>query len=410
MLGLQKEDNPMHPLALHPLLLITALFTATFVAMTAQAQQPTVELEIRIGYIGWTPDPGPLMSNVIPEPEDAGLQGATLAIADNNSTGRFLKHRYMLSVASEAELDATLDAARALHAEGLRLFVTNLPASALLQLAREFGPESLLFNAGAYDDALRSDACLSNVLHSLPNRGMLTDALAQFLSVRKQKRWFLITGPTPDDQAYAEALKRSAKRFGHTIVAEKQWTFDTDLRRAAQQEVPLFTQARDYDVVVIADERGDFGEYIPHNTWLPRPVAGTQGLTPVGWHKTVETFGAAQLQKRFEAQAGRWMNSLDYAAWIAVRSVGAAVTTLKTAEMAEIRALSLSDRLPLDGFKGRKLSYRPWDGQLRQTIPLVHPRALVSNSPQDGFLHPLTDLDTLGFDQPETRCRLVDGA
>lgn len=400
----------MHPLALQPLLLLAALLTATIVAMSAHAQQVPSELEIRIGYVGWTPAPGPLMSNVIPEPEDAGLQGATLAIVDNNSTGRFLKHRYVLSVASEPDLDATLEAARSMHAEGLRLFVTNLPAGALTQLAGEFGPDSLLFNAGAYDDELRSDACLPNVLHTLPNRGMLTDALAQFLSVRKQKRWFLISGPTAPDQAYAAALKRSAKRFGHSIVAEKQWTFDTDLRRAAQQEVPLFTQAREYDVVVVADERGDFGEYIPYNTWLPRPVAGTQGLTPVGWHKTVETYGAAQLQKRFEAQAGRWMNSLDFAAWIAVRSVGAAVTTVKSNEVAQIRALSLSDRLPLDGFKGRKLSYRTWDGQLRQTIPLVHPRALVSNSPQDGFLHPVTDLDTLGFDQPESRCRLAGGA
>jgi ABC transporter substrate binding protein (PQQ-dependent alcohol dehydrogenase system) len=312
-------------------------------------------------------------------------------------------------VVAEADREQTREGARPLHRDGVRLFVANLPAAALITLAGEFGSDSLIFNAGAYDDALRSDSCLPNVLHTLPNRGMLTDALAQFLSVRKQKRWFLISGPTDADQAYAAALKRSAKRFGHSIVAEKQWTFDTDLRRAAQQEIPLFTQAREYDVVVVADERGDFGEYLPYNTWLPRPVAGTQGLTPVGWHKTVETYGAAQLQKRFEAQAGRWMNSLDFAAWIAVRSVGAAVTTLKNTDTAEIRALSLSDRLPLDGFKGRKLSYRPWDGQLRQTIPLVHPRALVSNSPQEGFLHPLTDLDTLGFDQPESRCRLSEG-
>jgi hypothetical protein len=32
-------------------------------------------------------------------------------------------------------------------------------------------------------------------------------------------------------------------------------------------------------------------------------------------------------------------------------------------------------------------------------------RALVSVSPQDGFLHPRTELDTLGFDAPEVRCR-----
>ena len=68
----------------------------------------------------------------------------------------------------------------------------------------------------------------------------------------------------------------------------------------------------------------------------------------------------------------------------------------------------MSDDLPLDGFKGRKLGYRPWNGPLRQPIPLGHPRALVSNSPQDGFLHPVSELDTLGYDAPESRCRLSE--
>lgn len=48
----------MHPLALQPLLLLAALLTATCVALSAHAQQQPAELEIRIGYIGWTPDPG----------------------------------------------------------------------------------------------------------------------------------------------------------------------------------------------------------------------------------------------------------------------------------------------------------------------------------------------------------------
>ncbi len=51
-----------------------------------------------------------------------------------------------------------------------------------------------------------------------------------------------IIGPKPGDHAYAEALRKSAAKFGLTILAEKAWTFDTDLRRAAPAEVPLFTQ------------------------------------------------------------------------------------------------------------------------------------------------------------------------
>jgi ABC transporter substrate binding protein (PQQ-dependent alcohol dehydrogenase system) len=66
----------------------------------------------------------------------------------------------------------------------------------------------------------------------------------------------------------------------------------------------------------------------------------------------------------------------------------------------------MSDKFELAGFKGRKLTYREWNGQLRQTIPLIHPRSLVSQSPQEGFLHPVSELDTLGYDQPESRCNL----
>ncbi|MDT9633419.1 ABC transporter substrate-binding protein [Pseudomonas sp. JV449] len=374
------------------------------IAWTATGQAAEAPLQVQIGYLGYRPDPGPLLSNVIPEPADAGQRGAELAIIDSNSTGAFLNQRYSLTTATVDTPDALLAAAQAQHAQGLRLFVINAPAASLRQLSAAL-PDSLLFNAGSPDDRLRSSDCLGNVLHTLPSRAMLADALAQFLVVRKWQKALLIVGPTEDDQAYAAALRRAAKRFGVQLVAEKAWRFDNDQRRSAQADMPLFTQTAEYDVVLVADERGDFGEYVPYQTWYPRPVAGTQGLTPTGWHKTVETYGAAQLQKRFEALAGRWMNDRDFAAWMAVRSVASAVSKLRQVEPMAIRQVEISEQLPLDGFKGRKLSYRPWNGQLRQPIPIVQPRALVSTSPQDGFLHPTNEMDSLGYDKPEVTCR-----
>ncbi len=388
----------MRPLS-HVLLCLVASLGLT---LSASAD----ELQVSIGYLAHQPPRGPLLSNVIPEPTDAGRRGAELAIIDSNSTGRFLKQQFELQSAESEQADELLAAAERQHQAGIRLFVVNAPAATLRQLSERL-PDSLLFNAGSADDGLRREQCLGNVLHTLPSRAMLADALAQFLAVRKWTHWLLVTGTTEDDNAYADALKRAAKRFGHKIVAEKPWSFDNDQRRSAQAEMPLFTQASEYDVVLVADERGDFGEYLPYNTWLPRPVAGTQGLTPTAWHKTVETFGAAQLQKRFEAQAGRWMNDRDFAAWMAVRSIAAAVTKLRADEPQAIRTLALSADLPLDGFKGRKLSFRPWNGELRQPIELVHPRALVSTSPQDGFLHPNNEMDSLGYDQPEVSCDLA---
>jgi len=363
-------------------------------------------LEMEVAFIKLQQDRGPVLSNILPEPKDAGLRGAELGIADSNTTGRFLKHHYTLSITESDQWESLAAQAQQLYADGIRVFVADMPSTALQQLSSLLGEDVLIFNSAAKDDALRTDICLNNTLHSIPSRAMLTDALGQWLKSKRLTKWLLITGATEDDKAYSASLKRAAKRFGHKLVDEKQWSFDTDLRRTAQKEMPLFTQGKDYDVVVVADERGDFGEYVLYNTWLPRPVVGTQGLTPVTWHRVVEQWGAAQLQSRFDRLAGRWMNNEDYAAWAAVRSVAEAVTRTNSNDVNTLKAYLMSDKFELAGFKGRKLTYREWNGQLRQTIPLIHPRSLVSQSPQEGFLHPASELDTLGYDQPESRCNL----
>ena len=40
-------------------------------------------------------------------------------------------------------------------------------------------------------------------------------------------------------------------------------------------------------------------------------------------------------------------------------------------------------------------------------ILLADANSLVSVSPQPGFLHQYSELDTLGFDRPETKCRMA---
>ena len=52
-----------------------------------------------------------------------------------------------------------------------------------------------------------------------------------------------------------------------------------------------------------------------------------------------------------------------------------------------LKSYLLSEEFELAGFKGRKMSFRSWNGQLRQPIPLVTDRALVTQAPLEGFLH-----------------------
>jgi ABC transporter substrate binding protein (PQQ-dependent alcohol dehydrogenase system) len=169
--------------------------------------------------------------------------------------------------------------------------------------------------------------------------------------------------------------------------------------------VPVFTQGEEYDVLVVADEEGAFGDLLAYRTWLPRPVVGTQGLVPTAWHPTHEAWGALQLQSRFRERSGRWMGELDYGAWLAVRAIGEAATRTHSSDFTVLRDYLLSEQFTLAGFKGVPLSFRRWDRQLRQPVLLAQPRSLVAVAPVDGIIHPRNELDTLGYDESESACQ-----
>ena len=363
-------------------------------------------LNVEVLYLKQTtPRPPTLSTREIPPP-DAGPAGALVAVGDSNTTGRFLGHHYALEIVEVDSGDEAIAQARAWLNSTRGIIVADLPSQTLAELvALKSQQVPLILNATNPDDAWRVSECRPYLLHTTPSRAMLADALAQFLIARRWREWFLVKGPRPEDEAFANAMKRSARRFGGKIVAEKTWSFDTDLRRTAQSELPLFTQASDYDAVLIADEIGDVGEFVPYNTWLPRPVVGTQGLVPAAWSPVLEQWGALQLQNRFTSEQGRGMTSADYGAWLAIRAVAEAVTRTGSNSAENIYDYLVSEEFELAAFLGRSLTFRSWNGQIRQPITLVQPKAAVSQSPQTGFLHPGTELDTLGFDAPEVNCR-----
>ena len=373
-------------------------------AFLALAAPLRAEIDVTIVYLeGWRERP-PTLSNLDEVPEDEGLRGAELGTEDNATTGKFLKHNYALEpfVADE---DDFLSVAKAALAKADFLIVNASAADVLAVADLAEAKGKILINAGSPQTSLRSESCRANVFHTLPSRAMLSDALAQFAVRKKWTDWALIAGPQEADRAFAAALEASATKFGLRLRGRKDWTFDADMRRSAASEVPLFTQEfRDHDMLVIADEANDFARYVMYNTWDPRPVAGSEGIVPSAWHASVEQHGAAQLQSRFRDLAGRDMRAIDYAAWAAARSIGEAVTRTNSADPETIRAFLLSDAFELGGFKGRKLGYRTWNGQLRQPIPLAHPGAVIALAPMEGFLHRVNEMDTLGLDEPESAC------
>ncbi len=386
-----------------------AIATAT-VGPGAATLATAAEIAVPLTYLRQEVEAPPVLSNLDPIPEDLGVAGAEVALADTKTTGRFLGHAYSLEVVSVEPGGDLAGAAKAALAASPALFV-DAPADDILAIADL--PEAagkLIFNVASGDRKLRDGDCRANVLHTIPEDAMRADALMQVLKARRWTRTALIVGPKPQDAAFAATLRASAAKFGVTIAAEKAWTFDTDLRRAAGQEIPLFTQGfPDHDILLVADEADDFARYVEHNTWLPRPVAGSDGLRGEGWAPVLEQWAAVQLQNRFEKAAKREMRSRDYAAWTALRTVGEAVTRTNSADPATLRGFILSDAFALDGFKGRTLTYRRWNGQLRQPMAVVNARALVELAPLEGYLHQINEMDTLGLDKPESACKAFGG-
>lgn len=388
---------------------VGAILLLSACLVEAVAAQPRT---IRIGYLSHEEPPRVPVTFLEPDLEDEGIQGARLAIEDNDTTGRFMNQDFELVEVVLPRDGDVAEGVRRLADEDVRLVVADLPAEPLLTAVNAPEADSMLFfNARAPDDALRNESCRANLLHTTPSRRMLADALGQYLVWKRWPEWFLVVGPEPGDRLYADAVERAAERFGARIVERRDWTYDFGNRRTdsghtnVQSVVPTATQGPDHDVLVVADESDAFGEYLPGRTWWPRPVAGTHGLVPTVWSRVHEQWGATQLHSRFEDMTGRWMTERDHAAWMAVRSIGEAATRTQSADPKQIVEFIQGPDFGLAAFKGQALTYRPWDGQLRQPVLIAGPRMLVSVSPQEGFLHPGSLLDTLGDDAPETQCR-----
>jgi len=359
---------------------------------------------VEIVYISQKQTLKPALSNLDSIPKDEGLQGALLAIKDNNTTGKFTGHQFKL-LEKQWPASSVSDADIHTFIANKSLLVVALDDNALARIKPLAAAQStLIMDVVSRADHFRQQGCGDHLFHIAPSRAMRADALAQYLLKKRWVKWFLVQGPTNEDKLFSQALKRAAKRFGSTLVAQKTWLHDYDARRTAQEEVSVFTQGVDYDVLVVADEQGLFGEYLSYRTWKPRPVVGTQGLVPTAWHKTHEQWGAVQIQNRFKAQAGRRMTEKDYAAYLAIRSYGEAIIRVGSNEPEKIKAYLLSDQFALQGYKGKPLSFRSWNGQLRQPVLLAAPRAMVATAPIQGFLHPISELDTLGYDQREVDC------
>jgi ABC transporter substrate binding protein (PQQ-dependent alcohol dehydrogenase system) len=384
----------------------------TLIALALLATIPVAraaDMPFRIGYLEWSEDPRYRNERIKAEypllPWGRPFAAAEQAIKETAFSGSALKLRFELLKREAADATAMVEIVKAMVTAGVHYVIVDADGAVMADVAkRTAGLPVTLFNIAAQDDALRGAQCSAKLLHVIPNHAMLTDALAQYLVLRRWSNVLVLQGPLPADAAFAAAWARSAKRLGLKIVDTRPFKLGLDPRERELNNLQLLTGSKDYDAVFVADTDGEFARNVPYQTAKPRIVVGASGLVADAWHWSWERDGARQLNNRLLKAAGRHVTSYDWAAWMAVKSIVEAVVRAGTPDYAKSYAYLRGPDIVIDGFKGFRMGYRPWDGQLRQPILLNTGNYAIAVAPIEGFLDPVNNLDTLGFDARETAC------
>ncbi len=383
-------------------MIIRALFLFLLIAFPAAG-----ESSAKLVYLGIENDPyyepQPLYTGLSLRDIKRPIDGVRLGLRESRVLSRALDIKF--------ELEEILISREGV-AEAVREIQTTQPIAVLLDLPSELirtaleqaGPEDLYINIRDRSDRWRRNSCQKNLLHTIPSYAMLSDALAQYLRFRGWTDVLLLHGETETDLDQSNAARLSASKFGLRIMEERTFELTNDPRRRDRSNIALLTGGVTHHVVWLTDSEGDFGRYVPFATYAPRPIIGSEGLSPKAWHWTFERYGAPQLNQRFRRFANRDMTSEDWSSWIAVKSIIEAVRKAGTAKRGNVREALLSAELSIDLYKGVPGNFRSWNGQLRQPILLPTHNAVIAVAPLDGFEHQFSTLDTLGLDEAESSC------
>lgn len=392
---------------------LALVFSGVALAAAAAQDAPPPRPHVKIGFIEIEGDPryAPIRAyeRIVLKTHEHPFSGAEVAIDEAAALARVLPVDFVLDrIAVKSPADVAPAVLAALDA-GTQFFLVDAPAEAFAPLAAAVrGRDVLIFNVSEADDALRRDLCAAEFVHVFPSRAQLMDGLVQFAVSHKWRDLLMFEGPLPADAAMAAAFAHSAQKFGARIVADRHFKPGTNPRDREENDPALLSAGNgDFDAVFVADDAFDFARTVPYRLARPRPVIGSIDLEPVAWHWTWERNGAPQLNSRFDRKSdGRHMDGGDWAAWLAVKMIVQLALRTGSADFAKQRAFILGDG-SFDGDKGLAMSVRPWDHQLRQAILLAAPYEVVADAPIEGFLHRSNELDTLGDDEPESRCHLM---
>lgn len=204
-----------------------------------------------------------------------------------------------------------------------------------------------------------------------------------------------------DDAASCAALARAAATAG-ILYFNTACTSDalrgSQCNQSAYHVVPSDAMLRDAVALARASDHG----------------AAAASLVAVAWDPSLVRFGADTLNTRFRSRFGTGMSPDAWGAWFAVKILWESALRARSGSAAAIAEFLARDTTQFDGYKGRPLSFRPWNHQLRQPVyvmtrgangalthPAEQPVARSGEEPSRALL------DRLGATAAESPCHLA---
>lgn len=398
---------------------------ALYAAATAQAQ-PQAPRVVRLAHLSHRQGDDSNMATY-------AVMGAQLGAEEADVTAGMFGTRIELIIEEATTPENLLSVARKLIAqENLSAIIAALDDATTARLSALAQQERVVcLNTAARGGDLRGEKCHRSTFHVEPDLAMYTHAVGQWLVQNNRKRWYSVVS----ERAYGQEVYHRASRFvqhqggtdlGRSVITLGQADFKDVLAHLAHGEA---------EAVVVAlrgEELRHFleqykaaglktllvGVPLDMTALWQAGYASLQGVWVTSWYHGLERFSARELNRRFSRRFGKPAESFAWANWAAVKLVVEGVLRSGTAEASAL--VTYLDGAPqFDGHKGKALTFREWNHQLRQPLYVLKAREekpenawdllqLIGEMPPPAALgrSVMEGLDTLGEPKSESLCRL----
>lgn len=387
--------------------LALVVFLAGALSSTMASAQGFLEGEVRIGVI-LPPAQASTGSAVGDELAGAvaraAAQGAAMAAAEFSFNADMLGIDFALVTAEAAGAAGVAEAASTLLAEhGIFGVVGGFDAAEATALATWSAETGIPFiNVGSSDDELRNGLCEPTMFHVEPSAAMYLDALAGWYVRSGLRNWYFVRGADEESTAqWQRSLTGLRERhFGARSVGERTYESDMDLadladriKRANADLVVLLLPAVDQLTVLAGLEAAGVGAMV---TGFPYPEAETRTFYAASraaapnlgtghrispWEATLDAYGARELNARYRSTYGEPMDASAWAVYQGVKMLYDSAFFGSSYDPEDVVTYLGGDQAVFDVWKGIGTTFRPWDGQLRQSLYL----AKIDASSEDRF-------------------------